>query len=180
VSGVVRRNITTVVPSGAPGTEPATGKDRYVARRRVPGGSHGSGPRIDSVVEIRQNPAIDLKESGLALLYDPAVVTERVLDAIRARYREAEEADLASRPHVNPLSGEFVPARGAGPSPARSLRNGHDRLQFLHELAEPYVGRHALAFLDICGDELLSVLVRVTTGPCCRPSTGPGKRSVTP
>jgi hypothetical protein len=136
-----------------------------MARRRVPGGSRGSSPPVDSVVEIRQNPDIDLKESGLALLYDPAVVTERDLRVIQTLYREAEEAYFASRPRMNPFSGEITPARGSGRARIRALGSWHDRQQFLRELAEPYVRRQALVFLDICGDEFLNVLVRLTTGP---------------
>jgi hypothetical protein len=133
-----------------------------MAKRKAGDGSAGDAA-AGAVVEIRQNPDIDLKESGFALLYDPAVLTDRALADVRGQYRRAEDAWQNAAPRLDPFTGEVVPAR-PGPPP-RPLGRTAEQLAYLRELVAPYVGRHAVACLDVCGDENLGVGLRLTTGP---------------
>jgi hypothetical protein len=116
------------------------------------------------MVRITERTFHDLKDTGFAVLFDPAVVTETTLADFRDQFWNERERAFFGRATINPFTGEPMAAQHDEPPPEHPWM-----LTVARRVAEPFVGRGAMAILDVCGDESRDVVFRLTTGELTKP-----------
>lgn len=116
-------------------------------------------PTVDVLVRITERTFHDEKDTGFAVLFDPAVVTKRALASLLDRFWDEQERAFRGRDVLNPFTGEIMPALHDRPPPESPWM-----LTVARQVTEPFVRRGAMALLDICGDESRNVEFRLTTG----------------
>ena len=127
--------------------------------KRAAGKPPASPPAVDVLVRIVERTFHDEKDTGFAVLFDPAVVTERVLASLLDRFWDEQQRAYRGRDTLNPSTGAVMPALHTEPPPEHPWM-----LTIARRVTEPFARRGAMALLDVCGDESRDVEFRLTTG----------------
>src|SRR5687768_13412023 len=85
--------------------------------RRSGGEPPANPPDVDVLVRVTQQTFHDEKDTGFAVLFDPAVVTERVLARLLDQFWDEQQRASRGRDMLNPFTGEVMPALHNEPWP---------------------------------------------------------------
>src|SRR5919201_1761926 len=108
-----------------------------MARPRRPGGDPPANPpAVDVLVRITERTFRDEKDTGFAVLFDPAVVTGQVLARLPDQFWAEQQRAGRGRDMLNPFTGGLMPARHTEPPP-----EGPWMLTVARRVAEPFVRR---------------------------------------